>query len=273
MANSKELSHLFDLVAEFERLDASLFDELKTGNMEVMDEVLNNTLSAKKEVKRYLSELGPLNVYPVLGQKLKKIRDNHGYSIDRVLHVFSRITGTASSQESEEEIDYVEALFSEGTADYVDTGFFTRKNQVGTLIVSEALPEPFVHHFHKLRECFSLGLFQPTVIYCRAVIETGCFEALRRKGKVKVASKVADIREYSLKKLMGSIKPFVYKGNWENADKVIKKADDVLHSKRKKVAVSEEDAFDAIKDTFAIIEELFSGGHGKGGRQHHPTSA
>jgi len=266
MASNKELSHLLDLVAEFERLDASLFDELKTGNTEVMDEVLNNTLSAKKEVKRYLSELGPLAVDPVLGQKLKKIRDNHGYSIDRGLRVFSEIAGTAFSQESEEEIDYVEALFSEGTADYVDTGFFTRKNQVGTLIVSESLPEHFVHHFHNLRECFSLGLFQATVIYCRAVIETGCFEALRRKGKVRVASKLEDIREYSLKALMGSIKPFVDQGNWGNADKVIKKADDVLHSKRKKVAVTEGEAYDAIKDTFAIIEELFSGGHGKSRR-------
>ena len=33
----------------------------------------------------------------------------------------------------------------------------------------------------------------------------------------------------------------------------------MLHSKREKVVVKEEEAFNAVKDTFAVIEELFSG--------------
>ena len=160
-------------------------------------------------------------------------------------------------------MDYVDALFSQGTADYVDDNFFRRKNQVGTLIVSESLPDHFVQHFANLRECYSLGLFQAVVVYCRAVIETGCFEALRRRGRVKLDPKVDDIREFSLKVLMRSVKPFVYEPNWDKADATIKKADEVLHSKRKKVVISEQEAFDAIQNTFAIIEELFSGGQMK----------
>lgn len=259
MTNDKDelsqLASLCELIANFEQLDASISDSLKDGNFEIIDQ----TLVAKKEVKRLLSESKPLTVDRSLGLKIKKIRDNYGYTIDRVIDRLSEITGTNFSQESEEDIDFVDALFSEGTADYVDEGFFTRRNQVATLIVSESLPSHFVHHFLNLRECYALGLFEATVIYCRAVIETGCFEALRRRGKVNVRFKVEDIREFSLKMLLRSIKPFVYSGNWDNADKVIKKADSILHSKREKVVVTQEEAHDAFKDTFAIIEELFSG--------------
>ena len=123
------------------------------------------TLEAKKAVKRFLSKKEPLNVEPRLGLKLKKIRDNYGYAIDRVVDAFGEVTGTRISQESEEGKDYIDALFSEGTADYVDEQFFTRRNQIGTLIVGESLPDHFVHHFRNLRECFALGLFETTVIY------------------------------------------------------------------------------------------------------------
>ncbi len=112
-----------------------------------------------------------------------------------------------------------------------------------------------------MRECYALGLFQTTVIYCRAVIETGCFEALNRRENLSNNSAIPDTREYSLKVLMNSIKKYVYQGNWEKADKVIKKADEILHSKRNDVIIKKDQAYDAIKDTFAIIEELFSGDH------------
>ncbi len=58
---------------------------------------------------------------------------------------------------------------------------------------------------------------------------------------------------------MRSIKPFVYQYNYnyDEADKVIKLADKILHSKREKIVASEDDAFNSIKTTFAFIEELF----------------
>jgi len=265
--NDKEelikLNQLNELVDDFERLDALIFDCLKTGNFEIIDQ----TLTAKKDIKRFLSESTPLKVHASLGQKLKKIRDNYGYKIDRVVDAFSKINGAVFSQESENGIDYVDALFSKGTADYVDEGFFTRRNEVATLIANESLPIHFVKHFQNLRECYALGLFQATVIYCRAVIETGCFEALQRREKIKHNSTINDTREYSLKILMRSIKPYVYSGNWDLADKVIKKADEILHSKRKDVVIEKNQAYDSIKDTFAIIEELFSGDHRKSKRR------
>ncbi|NIA11950.1 MAG: hypothetical protein GWP10_20065 [Nitrospiraceae bacterium] len=261
MENEKDelakLTRLNELVKEFEKLDASIIAELKNGN----PEIINQTLEAKKKVKRFLSESKPLKVHDSLKVKLKKIRDNYGYRIDGVVDILSKVTGTPFSQESEDGIDYIDALFSEGTADYVDEGFFTRRNEVATLIVSESLPSNFTHHFQNLRECYALGLFQTTIIYCRTVIEAGCFEALNRRENLSHDSEVTDALDYNLKELMNSIKKYVCNENWEKADRVIKKANEILHSKRNNVIINKDQAYDAIKDTFAIIEELFSGDH------------
>ncbi len=193
-----------------------IYKNLKNNNLDIIDQAL----SKKTTIKRFLADHKPLKVDGSLSLKLKKIRDNYGYNVDRIIEALSHSSGITISQDSEEGIDYVDALFSEGTADYVDEDFFTRKNEVGTLIVSESLPEHFVNHFQNLRECYALGLFQATVIYCRAAIETGCFEALRRRGKVRLDHKVEDFREYSLKAVMNSIEHFVYRDNWDKSDKV-----------------------------------------------------
>jgi hypothetical protein len=70
---------------------------------------------------------------------------------------------------------------------------------------------------------------------------------MKRKGRIKTQSRVADGREYGLKWLMNCIKPFVYEGTWDEADKVIKTADRILHSKREKIVTAENEALNAIK--------------------------
>ena len=252
MTQNEELSHLIKLVAEFERLDSSILGNLNDLNR--FNEILGQTWAIKLEIKGILGVSSPLKIEHALAQKLKKIRDNYGYAIDIVRDWLAKLSGKAISPD-EEDIDWMEKAAGEGIFIYIDQDFYRRRNQVGTLIVSESLPEHFVHHFKKLRELFALSLFEPTVIYCRAVIETGCFEALKRRGKVRPD----DLRERSLSSLLQSIKEFIYEKNCDNAWKVKKKADDILHSKRKKVLATEEEAFDAIQDTIAIIEELFSG--------------
>jgi len=255
MAQNLDLPRLLDLFDKFERLDKSIFDEIQKGNLEVID----RTLEAKKEIKRFLRSCKPIGVNKTLARKIKQIRDNYGYNIDRVISNLSDITGQTISQESEEGIDYVSTLFTEGTADYVDDNFFTRKNQVGTIIVSETLPNNFIHHFDNIRECYALGLFEATIMYCRALIETGCFEAFKRRGNVHLDSKVKHIEEFKLSALMASIKKMkmVSEENWEKADQVRTKANMLLHTKSQIVKVTEQEAFKAIQDTFAIIEEIF----------------
>jgi hypothetical protein len=253
--DQQDLQRLGKLVERFEHLDENLVENLKNGDFSI----LTSVFEAKRDIKRFLAAHQSITVGYDMALKLKKIRDNYGYDIDRVLKSLENITGEGFSQEDEEDIDYIDALFSEGTADYVDENFFRRRNQIGAIVSTQTLPELFLNHLNKLKECYSLGLFEATIIYCRAVIETGGFEALKRRGKIKKDRKTEDIREYSLKSIMRSIKPFVYQYNYnyDEADKVIKLADKILHSKREKIVASEDDAFNSIKTTFAFIEELF----------------
>ena len=80
--------------------------------------------------------------------------------------------------------------------------------------------------------CGTLRYLIKEQLYCRAVIETGCFEALHRRGQVN--SNLDDFREFSLKSLMHSIKSFIYKKNWDSANKVIKKRRTVCFIPREK---------------------------------------
>ena len=240
-------------IQEFEKLDSDLLDQIQGGNFDYIETVIN----AKKEIKRLLSDKDVIHIGPdkKLSKKLRRIRDDYGYHIDNILSKLTEITGQEFSQSSEEDKDYVDALFSEGTADYVDDNFFKRKNEVGAIIVSHSLPEVFLYHLGKLKECYSLGLYEATVIYCRAVLESGLYASF--KQKVKRGPKEKDFEEWNLKSLINSMKRFLTNESYEQSHSLRKKANNILHWKHGKIVVSEKEALDAIKTTFAIIEEMF----------------
>ncbi len=254
LPNKSGLAKLASLVEHFQKLDDAIWGAVKQGSDQGILDALEAALEAKKDVKRVLAQQEPLAIGPDLALKLKKIRDNYGYVIDKVMDVLVSATGKPMSQESEEELDYVDALFTQGTADYVDEHFFRRRNQVGTLIGGRHLPPHIAYHFTKLRECYALGLFEATVIYCRAVMETACFVALKSRGDIKGER---DIREFRISALMNSVKRYVPEQVWKESGKVVALAGNILHSKREKIVVSEAQAFDSVQSTFAIVEDLF----------------
>jgi hypothetical protein len=54
-----------------------------------------------------------------------------------------------------------------------------------------------------------LGLFSATVVFCRAVVEAGIFEALRRRGQINSTGKVVDYAEYKPAALRERIRAFL----------------------------------------------------------------
>lgn len=99
--DQESLWRLQKMLQKFEKLDESLLDNLKARNFDAIDK----TVEAKKEVKRFLADRPLVNVGPDLALKLKMIRDNYGYNIDKFLESLERVTGKTYSQEDEEEID------------------------------------------------------------------------------------------------------------------------------------------------------------------------
>jgi hypothetical protein len=242
-------------IKEFEDLDNELYSYMKLGNMEYLARVLK----AKKNIKRLLSEEEVIHIGPdkALADKLKKIRDDYGYNIDLLIDNINNYCGSDISQSSEDDKDYVDALFSEGTADYVDEKFFQRKNEIGAVICNQSLPDIFLYHIARLKECYSLGLFDSTIIYCRAVIESCAYIFLCKKGQISTDKKITDIGEYSLKELLLRIKPYTNSSIQQEVAKVISLANRVLHEKRKSVSVTNIDAYNSVKSTFDFIEILF----------------
>jgi hypothetical protein len=82
------------------------------------------------------------------------------------------------------------------------------------------------------------------------------FEYLKRKGNIK--NNIIDLSRYRLKDNMEAIKRDVKKINYDNAWKVIKLANKVLHSKKERPVVYEEEAYNNIKFTLIFIENLFN---------------
>jgi hypothetical protein len=238
-------------IQEFENLDSRLFEKLD--DLEYLGAVIN----AKKEIKRLLSGKEVIHVGPdkTLSDKLQKIRDDYGYNIDYFISKASEAIGEDISQSSEETKDYVDALFSEGTADYVDENFFRRRNEVGAILVSQTVPDVVLYHLSKLKECYSLGLYEATFIYCRAVVESGLYVSFKKK--VKRGPKERDFEEWNFKSLLESMKKFLKKSSYKQANYIREKTNDILHHKHDKVIISESEALEAVKITFRIMEEIF----------------
>lgn len=248
-----DFEHLNDLIEKFEKLDSEISSVWKSKGPEKGIELLEKTRLSKLEIKRFMSRHENIPARNHLALKIKKIRDNYGYNIDKIYDFLSQ--KAELSQEDEEGIDYVDALFSEGTADYVDEHFFRRKNEVGSVVLSRNLPEVFIGHLKRLKECYSLGLFEATVIYCRAVIETSVHMYLSKQPK----SKSYGMWEKSLRIALRekAIKDKVSKHNWKEADRIREVANDILHGKADRTTISEKEAFECIKSTFAFAEDLF----------------
>lgn len=242
-------------IQNFESLDSELYSRIGLGDLEYIGEVLR----AKKIVKRILSEEITIHIGSdqVLAEKIKKIRDDYGYNIDCFIDNISYMSGISVSQSSEDDKDFVDALFSDGTADYVDEKFFQRKNEIGAIVCSQCLPDILKGNIYRLKECYSLGLFEATVIYCRAVIESCAFIFLSKKGMIVNNNRVTDIGEYSLNDLLNRVKPFIKPSMHKEVKDLVLLANKVLHEKRNVISIQCNNAYASIKTTFEFIESLF----------------
>jgi hypothetical protein len=249
------------LLKRFEELDTNIWKAMRA-DADTFGAAIDKAWEAKLHVKRWLgAQPATLRFPPDLIPKLKKVRSNCGYAVDAIREVVQSRLGKQFSPEAEGPRDAHDYAFWDNLSDeqaaYIGVDFLRRRNEAATIIAGQSFPEIFLDHLARLRECYPLGLFEPAVVYCRALIESGCFEALKRRGEVSTHRTTADVREYRLKDLMRDAKPLVRRPKWDAADKVIELADRLLHSKREKSAVSEAEALGAIKTTYALIEELF----------------
>jgi hypothetical protein len=137
--------------------------------------------------------------------------------------------------------------------DYIDEDFYRRRNQVATIVHQKHLPERICHHFENLRECYSLGLFEAALIYCRAVIEVACYEWLKRKELLNDNGDYDPSLEWMMKKLKGRVAP----KKWSDAYETKSISNGVMHSKKTVGGITEDFAFKSVCSTIIFVEELY----------------
>ncbi len=264
--------NLRKLIQEFEKLDYELrqnFPEFlealinifskneKAKDREIYQEAFekyNQTLEAKRQIKFFLGGKTQIKASHDLARQLKNIRDNKGYCVDDFYAIHAKLDKNAS-QEIEEDFDWQGELFSEGTVDYIDENYFRRKRQVGAIIHNRPLPPNILYHLEKLKECYSLGLFEATIIYCRALIESSTYKVLKNRDRNLIHIR----KEIKLSELLSRIKKYkpnssIIKGAYEVKDI----ADDELHETEDVIKIDEDKACDSIKKTFTYIEFIFA---------------
>jgi len=242
---------LSDLIEHFEALDRDLLGASGDALVNTVDRILD----AKNEIKEFLAPYPSITASGELQKKLRRIRENYGYNIDKIFSKLEGLTGQTISQEAWKEIDILDAWIKDGGVSYVDEDFFRRRKEAGPIICSQTTPVNFAHHLNSLKECYALGLFKPAIVFCRAVIEAALYEIAIRKGLTRRGKN--DNAEYSLKELISRVAP-ICRYDRDKAKNVIELANRILHHKRGNIIIRENDALTAIKTTFALVEELFN---------------
>jgi hypothetical protein len=139
--------------------------------------LINEIMLLKKEIKKYLYYCASVIVDSNITNKLRKIRNDKGYFIDKIYDEFVKKTELEHGG-FDEGYDYITEM-------YDPEEFSRRVVKVGAFIISKNLPDVILYHIVNLKECFAIGLFQASLFYCRTLIESAGFEFLKRKGKLK----------------------------------------------------------------------------------------
>lgn len=251
MTTQPDYAYLNQLIKDFEILDAALLDEAIRGEFDT----LNETLSAKLAVKKYVTQFPHIQARDILAIKLKKIRDDYGYNVDKIVAFINDNVDDKISQ-SQDDTDIFEAIYGEGTERYVGGDYFRRINEIGAIVASKELPANVITHLNRIKECYSLGLFEAATIYCRSLIEVSGFEFLVRKKIVTKGENSPAERRLSI--LLNYLRNRMDKFVLNETMKVVLCANMILHDKSKTIDVGEEDSLAHIQSTIAFVEYLYT---------------
>jgi len=78
---------------------------------------------------------------------------------------------------------YSDDYLTQLNAEYDLTYFLPRRIQAGALITSRKMPKSIVSLFEKIRECYMFGLYEATIIFCRAIMEESLEEYYFSRNK------------------------------------------------------------------------------------------
>jgi hypothetical protein len=251
---SKDFSKLWELgrlVQEFEKLDAKLIIAFEEWGIDDFNDIFTKVIGLKTRVQEIISIELKEPIDASFAQKLKQIRDNFGYNIDRLIPDEHWRDGQKEIAAAEMWEQYLER------EEDVDYFYLQRKKEIGTIICSTALKQNIIRNLENIKECYANGLFDAAIIYCRALIEYVTFVLRKRKGLIP--KNAPDYCERNLDAAINQIERFINSKTFRYIKHIKNLANNILHSKDDIYVNScELTPFEAIKWTFIFVEEVYN---------------
>ena len=221
------------------------------------------------DIKQYMSEASSTKIHDKnIRRELKRIRDDQELYVIRQYKSLVSLLNKPGEKEFEESLDeYLSDKFDElfdkfhVWFDYVV--FYRRKAQAGCIIVPFHSKPSIDKYYSEISDAFSFGLFKASIALCRALLELVLFDELCKR-KLLTKTNVLHIEterqeEFNLARMISQAKKskLIGRSSEERAHKSRRTANDILHGTSEE-KVTEEIAFEVIRDTNFVVEDLLS---------------
>lgn len=195
-----------------------------------------------------------------MAKKLKDIRENKNYFIDLFLREFNQNI----EEKFEEKKFELEDIFRHNSYEdivryehYID-GFTKNKLKIGPIILGKDVPDIILHNIYNIRECYCLGLYEASIVYCRAVIESAVVDFLVRKGKIdnnpdRFDDKLSNYMKYYMYDYLRGNRPIYFK-----IGDIIRIANGILHKRSFIQEIDDNETAEYIMTTIKFIEYIFT---------------
>jgi len=255
------LARLRELVMKFKKSDESLGEIIRHRGVEafespLFERIFDETINIVSEIKGMLGSESVLQI-PDTGLKrtLINVRDNEKFYVFNICRAVKYLGVDIEFQPAN--FDEIRDELNEDIRARVSPfGLVKRRMEIGTIILSQAVPHFFQDHLEKIRDCYCFNFPEAASIWCRSLLEVGVRETLKRKGQIKSTPKVIHLEERNLEGLISLCRSLFEPSVIKKMENIRREVNQLLHSedisKKKEI-----NYLKIIKDTFRILECIF----------------
>jgi hypothetical protein len=149
--------------------------------------------------------------------------------------------------------DYNEDWLNEFADQYDLPNYPLRRLTAGAIISGREIPSKITSLFDEMRDCYMFGLYNSTIIFCRAILEE-CLKQHYENANPNVPTE--EIENMQLFELLKKVN--LPKELKKEAHEIRKKAKNILHRAQiQKSSEIQENALSAIRSVTLVVENLF----------------
>ncbi|OGW39093.1 MAG: hypothetical protein A2Y97_08215 [Nitrospirae bacterium RBG_13_39_12] len=123
----------------------------------------------------------------------------------------------------------------------------------GAIISSREIPSKIIKLFDEMRDCYMFGLYNSTIIFCRAILEECLKQHYENTNPNVPTEEIENMQLFELLKKVNLPKELK-----KEAHEIRKKAKNILHRAQiQNSSEIQENALSAIRSVTLVVENLF----------------